>query len=201
MNLLIYNILLGIMAEENVCPICFEDDSVDYFLPCAHRFHVNCINPWLNDGNNRCPVCRTYIFATAPGEPPYPGLNVNPNAIIANLANDDALISIVNYTFNSNIVGEITDILNNINLNINNNEIRNRNNELRIFYNDNNIIDGQPDEQHDNPHAPNDSYDIIIGNPPYRLPNDQLDNQSNNPPGIINDPHAPDDSDDPEIPM
>ena len=28
---------------------------------CGHLFHINCINSWLNDGNQTCPRCRSMI--------------------------------------------------------------------------------------------------------------------------------------------
>ena len=28
---------------------------------CGHLFHINCIDSWLNDGNQTCPRCRSMI--------------------------------------------------------------------------------------------------------------------------------------------
>lgn len=45
------------------CPICvcdFEADEELRVLPCAgrHRFHKDCIDPWLLDISSLCPLCR-----------------------------------------------------------------------------------------------------------------------------------------------
>ncbi|XP_033108268.1 E3 ubiquitin-protein ligase RNF181-like [Anneissia japonica] len=42
------------------CPVCllpFESGENASMLPCQHRFHGNCIQPWLSQTNS-CPVCR-----------------------------------------------------------------------------------------------------------------------------------------------
>ena len=47
----------------NKCPTCFEpliSDSKNYIVttPCGHLFHMNCIQGWLDTGNQTCPQCR-----------------------------------------------------------------------------------------------------------------------------------------------
>jgi len=52
-------------ARELNCPIClatYEEGDETVKLPCAHRFHLSCIVPWLQK-TNTCPVCR-YEFPT-----------------------------------------------------------------------------------------------------------------------------------------
>lgn len=49
-------------SEENnhTCSICLEDFAAKqqlYRLPCMHRFHSNCVKPWILS-NGQCPVCR-----------------------------------------------------------------------------------------------------------------------------------------------
>jgi len=49
------------------CLVCLEDyQSSDQLkiLPCSHRFHKACINPWLSH-QKHCPVCRKEIDALA----------------------------------------------------------------------------------------------------------------------------------------
>ncbi|KAL9230668.1 hypothetical protein vseg_005990 [Gypsophila vaccaria] len=51
------------------CVVClenFDDQEVNnnnYFIgPCGHRFHEECIRPWLIECNVRsCPICRCFI--------------------------------------------------------------------------------------------------------------------------------------------
>jgi len=47
------------------CPICLErfqlDDSVRT-LPCLHRMHTTCIDPWLSEQNATCPVCKFSVI-------------------------------------------------------------------------------------------------------------------------------------------
>lgn len=46
------------------CPICLEEFHVGNEvrgLPCAHNFHVECIDEWLRL-NVKCPRCRSSVF-------------------------------------------------------------------------------------------------------------------------------------------
>lgn len=45
------------------CQICqdeqeFKDDDDILVLPCKHLFHYNCLQTWLLNYNNTCPLCR-----------------------------------------------------------------------------------------------------------------------------------------------
>jgi len=47
------------------CAICL-DDFVEgariKVLPCKHGFHATCIDPWLNERSDLCPICKTSIL-------------------------------------------------------------------------------------------------------------------------------------------
>ncbi|TKA65051.1 hypothetical protein B0A55_12031 [Friedmanniomyces simplex] len=47
--------------ENQGCSICTEDFEVGQdqrVLPCDHRFHPDCIDPWLLNVSGTCPLCR-----------------------------------------------------------------------------------------------------------------------------------------------
>lgn len=57
--------------EQSDCAVCleeFETGDTLVHLPCAHRFHWNCAQPWL-ETSSHCPCCRMTIFAEC-GEQP-----------------------------------------------------------------------------------------------------------------------------------
>ncbi|XP_027339075.1 probable E3 ubiquitin-protein ligase RHY1A isoform X2 [Abrus precatorius] len=52
-------------SEQEDCAVCLESFRVGETLinlPCAHRFHSNCLKPWL-ENNSHCPCCRTTILS------------------------------------------------------------------------------------------------------------------------------------------
>jgi hypothetical protein len=50
---------------DNVCSVCldeFKEEDVLKKLNCNHIFHKDCLEPWLNNNNRNCPLCRTDII-------------------------------------------------------------------------------------------------------------------------------------------
>jgi hypothetical protein len=49
--------------DDDDCPICLDNLQQEFarLIPCAHRFHVQCIDVWLSS-NNTCPYCRSPVF-------------------------------------------------------------------------------------------------------------------------------------------
>ena len=47
-------------TSQQVCAICLEvlEDEVAVPLACTHKFHAQCVIPWLQGGNRSCPTCR-----------------------------------------------------------------------------------------------------------------------------------------------
>ncbi|XP_078089078.1 E3 ubiquitin-protein ligase DZIP3-like [Mustelus asterias] len=64
----------ALTEEQDPCVICHEELATELMLvlPCAHKFHTQCIGPWLNE-QRTCPTCRLHVVL--PQE--FPGL---PNA-------------------------------------------------------------------------------------------------------------------------
>ncbi|XP_042443113.1 RING-H2 finger protein ATL47-like isoform X1 [Zingiber officinale] len=51
-------------AEPADCAVCLEDfkaGDVLVHLLCDHRFHCDCVLPWL-ETSSQCPCCRTSVF-------------------------------------------------------------------------------------------------------------------------------------------
>lgn len=50
--------------KEEKCSVCMSDMNTDEHvceLPCNHTFHNNCIQPWLQQYNYKCPICRKEV--------------------------------------------------------------------------------------------------------------------------------------------
>jgi hypothetical protein len=48
-------------SEQEPCSICldeFEAGDEATKLPCGHLYHPHCVGKWLEERDNRCPVCR-----------------------------------------------------------------------------------------------------------------------------------------------
>ncbi|VVB17800.1 unnamed protein product [Arabis nemorensis] len=72
--------LKAVPTDCTECPICLEEFYVGNEvrgLPCAHNFHVECIDQWLRL-NVKCPRCRCSVF---------PGLDLS---ALSNLQSTDA---------------------------------------------------------------------------------------------------------------
>lgn len=51
--------------KDTSCPICISDavEGDEWkVLPCKHYYHPTCIDLWINEGKNTCPICRSEIF-------------------------------------------------------------------------------------------------------------------------------------------
>ena len=50
--------------QDDECVVCLEElktGDILVHLPCAHRFHWNCVVPWL-ESTSHCPCCRMNTF-------------------------------------------------------------------------------------------------------------------------------------------
>jgi hypothetical protein len=47
------------------CAVCFDDfneQSLITVLPCQHKFHFDCILPWLTERQSKCPLCKYNVM-------------------------------------------------------------------------------------------------------------------------------------------
>ncbi|DBB01205.1 TPA: hypothetical protein ACH3X1_001087 [Trebouxia sp. C0004] len=54
-------------GNKNVCSVCLDSFSHGdqlSILPCSHKFHTKCIQPWLRQSGLRsqCPLCKLLVF-------------------------------------------------------------------------------------------------------------------------------------------
>lgn len=55
-------VILSVSEENRTCPICVEGITNNAYLTrCFHLYHLDCIQAYLDTGNNRCPICRIKI--------------------------------------------------------------------------------------------------------------------------------------------
>jgi len=55
----------GIKLTNDCCPICladFKEKTRIKVLPCDHGFHPECIEPWIRQHNDSCPMCRETVI-------------------------------------------------------------------------------------------------------------------------------------------
>ena len=49
----------------STCNICLDDfqdkDNIMILKKCSHYYHVNCIEKWLTENSNKCPVCKKTV--------------------------------------------------------------------------------------------------------------------------------------------
>ncbi|KAH7317570.1 hypothetical protein BKA65DRAFT_514739 [Rhexocercosporidium sp. MPI-PUGE-AT-0058] len=65
---------LGTGTECSICIADFVDSEEVRVLPCHHRFHPACIDPWLLNVSGTCPICR---FDLQPSQPDAPAEETN----------------------------------------------------------------------------------------------------------------------------
>jgi len=59
----------GPRIHNESCAICLDDftDGLKVkVLPCMHGFHTQCIDPWLNERSDLCPICKSSILNPHP---------------------------------------------------------------------------------------------------------------------------------------
>ncbi|KAK0112169.1 hypothetical protein ONS96_001427 [Cadophora gregata f. sp. sojae] len=63
------NAELGTGTECSICIADFVESEEVRVLPCSHRFHPACIDPWLLNVSGTCPICRYDLEPTQPDAP------------------------------------------------------------------------------------------------------------------------------------
>ena len=50
---------ISLDKDKDKCSICLDDIEIDYAkLSCNHKYHIDCIKPWLMKYSLECPYCR-----------------------------------------------------------------------------------------------------------------------------------------------
>ena len=59
-----YKKMVGSGPESESCAICvddFKDGDMMRVLPCSHHFHLECIDEWLINHSDLCPLCKNQV--------------------------------------------------------------------------------------------------------------------------------------------
>lgn len=46
------------------CVICmddFKENDLCRYLGCGHYYHIECVDPWLEEKSSRCPLCSQHL--------------------------------------------------------------------------------------------------------------------------------------------
>lgn len=74
----------GVDADANcaICQSAYTDGEQTSVMPlCRHRFHTQCVRPWLRDRASTCPCCRQSVLQSAPAA--YPADTVAADSAVA----------------------------------------------------------------------------------------------------------------------
>ena len=98
------------------CAICLNEVSFEnkHFLHCGHIFHCSCINYWINNGSNLCPICRGNIRC------------VNEDYSIIDFYENENN----NNYYDDNFLNNSVDSINNNRIERNNNRVERNNNRI-----------------------------------------------------------------------
>lgn len=103
--------------DNMTCPICFEnfkDDQILRILPCKHRFHARCVDPWLLNSSSHCPLCRVDLslrqHEVVPEQPP--GVDNNSNSTDTNDNSNPPIIIPEGYDLDTSYFNRFLDIWN-----------------------------------------------------------------------------------------
>ena len=72
-------------AKHEGCSICTEDFEAGQdqrVLPCDHRFHPDCIDPWLLNVSGTCPLCRIDLRPTTTNTSEGGNVDEHGNAVV-----------------------------------------------------------------------------------------------------------------------
>ncbi len=62
--------------ESSCCPCCLDPIDLSRtslsLINCKHSFHASCINKWLDQAKNTCPMCRALIMPMTEAQVPPP---------------------------------------------------------------------------------------------------------------------------------
>ena len=59
------NLSSDLCCSSDECSICLNKIAPNnHITDCGHKYHINCLDLWLKQGADTCPVCRTRLEST-----------------------------------------------------------------------------------------------------------------------------------------
>jgi hypothetical protein len=93
--------------DDPMCPICFErftDGDILRDLPCKHKFHALCVDPWLLNTSALCPLCRVDLSLASDEQVPEQPPNITQS-------NDEVVIP-PGYDVDTSLFNRLLDVWN-----------------------------------------------------------------------------------------